>query len=95
VIFFAVQEAIRNAARHGRGGEVNRKLKLDVTIQNGAGLKIVIGDDGVGRAANRSNSESGSGLIFHGAMLAVIGGTLTVEDRSGGGTLVVIAVPES
>jgi signal transduction histidine kinase len=140
VIFFAAQEAIRNAARHGRGGEANRKLRLDVTIQNSAGLKIVIGDDGVGRAANRShqepgiipshqepgiipshqepgiipshqepgiipshqepgiipsNGESGSGLIFHGAMLAVIGGTLTVEDRSGGGTQVIIAVPES
>ncbi|MCK7534724.1 MAG: hypothetical protein MZV63_28850 [Marinilabiliales bacterium] len=28
VIFFAAQEAIRNAARHGRGAEANRKLEL-------------------------------------------------------------------
>jgi signal transduction histidine kinase len=95
VIFSAAQEAIRNAARHGRGAEANRKLKLDVAIQNGAGLTIVIGDDGVGRAAARSKGEAGSGLAFHTTMLAVIGGTLSVEDRSGGGTQVVISVPES
>ncbi len=94
VIFFAAQEAIRNAARHGRGGETNRKLKLDVAIQNGSGLTIVIGDDGVGRTANRANSEAGNGLAFHSTMLAVIGGTLSVEDRSGGGTQVVITIPE-
>ena len=92
VIFYAAQEAIRNAARHGRGGEANRKLKLDVAIQNGAGLKVIIGDDGVGRTAAHTDGESGSGLLFHSAMLAVIGGTLSVEDRSGGGTQVVIAV---
>jgi signal transduction histidine kinase len=94
VIFFAAQEAIRNAARHGRGAEANRKLRLDVAIQNGAGLTIVIGDDGVGRAANRTRGEAGSGLVFHTTMLAVVGGTLSVEDRSGGGTQVVISVPE-
>jgi signal transduction histidine kinase len=94
VIFFAAQEAIRNAARHGRGTEINRKLTLDVAIQNGSGLTIVIGDDGVGRAANRAKGETGSGLAFHSTMLAVIGGTLSVEDRSGGGTQVVITVTE-
>ena len=94
VIFFAAQEAIRNAARHGRGAEINRKLKLDVLIQNGAGLTITIGDDGVGRAATRGSGEAGSGLAFHSTMLAVIGGTLSVEDRSGGGTQVVISLPE-
>lgn len=94
VIFFAAQEAIRNAARHGRGKEINRKLKLDVLIQNGSGLTITIGDDGVGRAATRGSSEAGNGLAFHSTMLAVIGGTLSVEDRSGGGTQVVISLPE-
>ncbi|HSD84507.1 MAG TPA: ATP-binding protein, partial [Anaerolineae bacterium] len=90
VIFFAAQEAIRNAAKHGRGGDAQRKLHLDVSLQNGAGLKIIIGDDGVGRKIEPVEGESGSGLRFHSAMLAVIGGTLSVEDRSGGGTQVVI-----
>jgi signal transduction histidine kinase len=95
VIFYAAQEALRNAARHGRGAEANRKLRLEVTIRNGSGLTIVIGDDGVGRAANRADGEAGSGLAFHSTMLAVVGGTLSVQDRSGGGTQVVIAIPES
>jgi signal transduction histidine kinase len=90
VIFFAAQEAIRNAAKHGRGGDAQRLLHLDVVLQNGSGLKVIIGDDGVGRRVDPAESESGSGLRFHGAMLAVIGGTLSVEDRSGGGTRVVI-----
>jgi signal transduction histidine kinase len=63
---------------------------LDVALQDSSGLKIVIGDDGVGRKTDPAEGESGSGLRFHGAMLAVIGGTLSVEDRSGGGTQVVI-----
>jgi signal transduction histidine kinase len=67
-------------------------LKLDVAIQNGSGLTIVIGDDGVGCAANRADGEAGSGLAFHSTMLAVVGGTLSVQDRSGGGTQVVIAI---
>jgi nitrate/nitrite-specific signal transduction histidine kinase len=92
VIFYAAQEALRNAARHGRGADANRKLKLAVAIQNGSGLTIVIGDDGVGRAANRADGEAGSGLAFHSTMLAVVGGTLSVHDRSGGGTQVVIAI---
>jgi two-component sensor histidine kinase len=90
VIFFAAQEAIRNAAKHGRGGDAQRQLHLDVALQNGAGLQVIIGDDGVGRSGEPLESESGSGLRFHSAMLAVIGGTLSVEDRSGGGTQVVI-----
>jgi signal transduction histidine kinase len=90
VIFFAAQEAIRNAARHGRGGDAQRQLHLDVALHNSAGLKLVISDDGVGRPLDPVEGEAGSGLRFHSAMLAVIGGTLSVEDRSGGGTQVVI-----
>ena len=38
------------------------------------------------------SSYSGSGLTFHRTMLAIIGGTLSIEDRSGGGAQVVIKV---
>jgi two-component sensor histidine kinase len=93
VIFFAAQEAIRNAAKHGRGGDAQRQLHLDVALQNGSGLQVIIGDDGVGRPIDPVDGEAGSGLRFHSAMLAVIGGTLSVEDRSGGGTQVTIETP--
>ena len=93
VIFFAAQEAMRNAAKHGRGGEAQRPLHLDVSLQNGSGLTLIIGDNGVGRPIDPAHGEAGSGLRFHSAMLAVIGGTLSVEDRSGGGTQVRISIP--
>ena len=102
VIFYAAQEALRNAARHGRGADADRKLHLDVVIDCTPGLQIAIGDDGVGRARNldatpgRANGEAagaGSGLLFHSAMLAVVGGVLSVTDRLDGGTRVVIEVP--
>jgi signal transduction histidine kinase len=104
VVFYAAQEAIRNSARHGRGGDPDRKLRLEVDIMCGGvscdaspGLKIVVGDDGVGRQRETgvSAAGAGSGLLFHSAMLAVIGGALGVSDRAGGGTQVVIGLPQS
>jgi len=104
VIFYAAQEAIRNAARHARGDDPGRKLRLDVSVagssgDGSSGLRVVIGDDGVGRkntagysagAGDGDTGGGGSGLIFHSAMLAVVGGTLGVSDRPDGGTQVVI-----
>ena len=92
VIFYAAQEALRNAAKHGRGEDAHRALQLEVALRNRSGLQVIIEDDGVGRPIDQANDEAGSGLRFHTTMLAVIGGTLSVEDRSGGGTRVVIAV---
>jgi signal transduction histidine kinase len=97
VIFYAAQEAIRNAARHARGGDASRKLNLAVSIESDPDLKIVVADDGVGYQAQVASSKmqvaSGSGLIFHRTMLTIIGGSLSIEDRSGGGTQVVIDIP--
>ncbi len=96
VVFYAAQEALRNAARHARGGDPARKLRLDVTVDGTSGLRIVIGDDGVGRNGMPDETAgAGSGLRFHSAMLAVVGGTLSVSDREGGGTRVVIELPQN
>ena len=95
VIFYAAQEALRNAAKHGRGDDARRPLHLVVVLRNQAGLELIIEDDGVGRPIDQVSEEPGSGLRFHTTMLAVIGGMLNVENRSGGGTRVVIAVSNS
>ncbi len=94
VIFYAAQEALRNAAKHGRGDDARRPLHLEVALHSRSGLELIVEDDGVGRPIDQPHDETGSGLRFHTAMLAVIGGTLSVEDRSGGGTRVVIAVSQ-
>ncbi len=112
VIFYAAQEAIRNAARHARGSDVSRKLNLSVSIESDRDLKIVVADDGVGLIKHPERSaeseevsaqskevanpdQSGSGLPFHRTMLTIIGGSLSIEDRSGGGTQVAIEVPST
>jgi signal transduction histidine kinase len=92
VVFYAAQEALRNAAKHGRGDDAHRPLHLDVTLRNRSGLELIIEDDGVGRQIDQTHEEPGSGLRFHTTMLAVIGGALSVDDRSGGGTRVVVAL---
>ena len=105
VVFYAAQEAVRNAARYGRGDDPARPLHLTVEIANANGLRVVVRDDGVGlrptkqklpgglKPPGSDGGGSGTGLLFHRAMLAVVGGTLTVESRPGHGTTVVIAVP--
>lgn len=97
VVFAAVQEAIRNAARHARGGDGTRPLHLTIEMAWSDGLRVVVQDDGVGMAApNRNESEgTGSGLLFHSTMLAVVGGRMSVESITGQGTSAVVQVPES
>jgi signal transduction histidine kinase len=96
VIFAAAQEAIRNAARHGRGDDGARPLRLILEMNWLAGLRLVVRDDGVGVAASngQSNGGTGSGLLFHSTMLAVVGGWMRVESAAGRGTAVIIVVPE-
>ena len=96
VIFYAAQEAIRNAAKHGRGRNPDRKLRLDLCAEWTNGLRIAVADNGVGRSRDGGGETpgAGSGLLFHTAMLAVVGGTLSVSDRSDGGTQVVIDLPQ-
>jgi signal transduction histidine kinase len=96
VVFAAAQEAIRNAARHGRGDDSARPLRLTIEMNWLEGLRLVVRDDGVGVAASQreENGGTGSGLLFHSTMLAVVGGWLRVESAAGRGTSVIIVVPE-
>lgn len=84
-VFFAVREAIRNAARHSHG------KNLTVRITQEHGLMIQVEDDGIGLNGERIAPErAGQGLALHSAMMAVIGGTLAIETCEGGGTRVKI-----
>ncbi|HKD74629.1 MAG TPA: ATP-binding protein [Ktedonobacterales bacterium] len=94
VIFGAAREAIRNAARYGRGVESRRPLRLKIAATCEDGLRISIEDDGVGLAAATPSHGSGQGLVLHSTMMAVLGGTLTAEHASGAGTRVILSLPE-
>ena len=77
VLYGAAREAIRNAAKYGRGGDKTRALHLCVGANVRNGLTLEIQDDGVGVALNQNGT--GQGLRLHSTMMAVIGGALTLE----------------
>jgi signal transduction histidine kinase len=95
VLFYAAREAVRNAARHGRGEEGD-PLRLRVSATWDDGFEIVIEDDGVGLGAKSHTDEStGRGLALHSTMMAVVGGTLAVESALGAYTRVTLRLAKT
>jgi len=96
LIFGAVQEALRNAARHGRGSDVHRYLRLTLSAdykREGSNLEVVVADDGVGiNTSGSATSGTGSGLLTHSALLAIAGGNLTIKSSPGEGVTVKIVL---
>lgn len=90
VMYAAAREAIRNAAKHGRGKDSPRALQLAVCARYKDGLVVEIWDDGVGLSA----SGDGQGLQLHSTLMAVIGGALTLE-RVGAKTRAQLYLPET
>ncbi len=97
LVFAAVQEALRNAARHARGSDVHRRLRLTFKAswnENEQAIEIIVADDGVGIASSSgTTSGTGGGLITHSALLAIAGGSLTIKSSPGEGVTVRILLP--
>lgn len=94
VLFYAAREAIRNAARYGRGRARQRPLHLQISIHDDDGLAIQIADDGVGMATGTGAGQgSQQGLTLHSTMLAVVGGTLATESLADSYTRVTLRLP--
>ena len=97
LIFAAVQEALRNAARHARGSDVHRRLCLTLKATcNFADphLEVIVADDGVGIiSASTSTTGTGGGLLTHSALLAIAGGSLTLKSKPDEGVTVRISLP--
>ena len=95
-LFFAGRESLRNSARHARGGNSTRELRVEVRAfydEHARQLLLQIEDDGIGSNAPLQKSESsGAGLGLHAALLAIAGGELAVERRTDG-TRVSMSVP--
>jgi signal transduction histidine kinase len=99
-LFYAAREAARNAARHGRGGQSDRPLRLRIAASSRSApggpplVAVIIEDDGVGFAPARPADSGGAGLALHGTILAILGGALTL-DSAPGHTSVTVSVPAS
>ncbi len=96
LVFAAVQEALRNAARHARGNDVHRHLRLTLSAAYNCEvpyLEVVVADDGVGIiSSNNATTGTGGGLLTHSALLAIAGGSLTIKSSPGEGVTVKIVL---
>jgi signal transduction histidine kinase len=105
VLFYAAREAMRNAARHGRRDGAPAALNLRISAawndQSAAarGLSLTVEDNGAGvpeSAAGNAGDErpgAGQGLALHGTLLAVVGGTLSIQSDPGRFTRVRLFLP--
>ncbi len=83
-VYYVVSEALANAAKHSRAGQVSVTVDSDATR-----VRAVISDDGVGGAAlGRS-----SGLIGLVDRVEALGGRLTLESPVGRGTSISAQLP--
>jgi signal transduction histidine kinase len=95
VIYYAAREVVRNAARHARPAGSDLSLRLETLLNWNKGLEILIQDNGGGLDnTNVTQTGSGQGLALHSTLLAVIGGSLSVESEVGAYTRVRIYLPD-
>lgn len=86
-VYFAVSEALTNAAKHA-GPQARAVVALDVGADR---LRAVVVDDGVGGAA--AQAPGATGLAGMAQRVESVGGTVEVESPPGGGTRLTITTP--
>lgn len=86
-VYFAVSEALTNAARHAGDGATAR-VRLDVVP---ACLTARVTDDGVGGAA--PDASGATGLAGMAQRVESVGGSLTLSSPRGRGTILTITAP--
>ena len=88
-VYFAVAEALNNAAKHAQAGTIVIRVSHDDSGPDGGMLRAEVHDDGVGGA----DPATGSGLAGIERRLGAFDGILAVNSPMGGPTVVVIEVP--
>jgi len=88
-LFRVIQECLRNVQKHAQAQHVS------VIIQNGShSITLAVEDDGQGFTDNgNSSSVPRTGWLNMHNRAALVGGTLHVFDRAGGGMLVTLDIP--
>jgi len=82
--YYAVSEALANAAKHARASAVQVELDTPETV-----VRLAISDDGIGGA----DPARGSGLTGLSDRIKAVGGTLDVTSPTGCGTTLLIEIP--
>jgi signal transduction histidine kinase len=82
--YYAVSEAVANAAKHARASAVQVELGADDAM-----VRLAVRDDGTGGA----DPARGTGLVGLGDRIEALGGTLHITSPDGGGTTLLIQIP--
>jgi signal transduction histidine kinase len=82
------QEALSNALRHARPERITVTLERDT-----AALELTVEDDGVGLRGPSPTAGGGVGMRSMRERATLLGGTLDVRERRGGGTVVHLRCP--
>jgi signal transduction histidine kinase len=83
--YFIVAEALTNVVKHSHA----EHAEVGASVQNGT-LRVEVRDDGIGGA-----DSHGHGLVGMDDRVTALGGRLTVDSPSGGGTVVAATLPLS
>jgi signal transduction histidine kinase len=86
-VFRVVQEAVQNTIKHSGAHSVSVELRGGPDA-----LALTVADDGVGFDAT-GDWGKGLGLVSIRERLELVGGTLTIHSKPGGGTRLEITVP--
>ena len=86
-LYRIAQEAVTNAARHGKPARIDIRLALQEQM-----ARLSVYDDGNWDATPK-NGPGGLGLHIMGYRAGILGGKLTVTPQSDGGTLMLCEVP--
>jgi signal transduction histidine kinase len=83
-LYRIAQEAVANAIKHARPNRVSIRLECRPDRR----LTLCVRDDGIGRKAATRSAKGGLGTRIMAHRARMIGGTLAIEDREQGGTVV-------
>jgi signal transduction histidine kinase len=86
-LFRILQESLTNVQRHARANWV----RVDLLVEHGW-VRMSVRDDGLGLVTGRYKPGS-YGLIGIEERVKVFGGTFSLSDAPGGGTVVEVALP--
>ena len=86
-LYRIAQEAVRNAARHGKAGQIHVELTLEANR-----LEVKVADNGQGLPPPESRG-AGLGLRIMAHRASMIGARFSVAAQTGGGTLVHVRLP--
>jgi len=89
-LYRIAQESMRNAAKHARATELRVRLAAD-----GAGVQLVVTDNGTGFSAEGNGRVSGLGLVSMKERIRMVNGSLSITSRPGHGTEILASVPFS